>query len=294
MNLDEAMNLYFQFLLVERGVSGKTIEAYKEDLTIFFDRFPEKFTTDDLYPSDLNDFMMVEGERGRASSTIARRISSLSGFYTFLETEGILKESPLKVERPKQEKRIPIVISTEQIEDLLDAPKINKESGARDKAMLETMYASGLRVSELCGLKLTSINVRNGILTVDKGKGAKQRSVPIGDFALKYLTDYINRWRSKNPGSKAPYVFLNKEGKPISRIYFFKQVKKYALEVGITESISPHTLRHCFATHLLNNGAELRMVQEMLGHAHLSTTQIYTHINEDRIMSAYRLVSDRK
>ena len=153
--------------------------------------------------------------------------------------------------------------------------------------MLETMYATGLRVSELCSLPLSAINVENGLITVRHGKGNKMRTVPISPFALEWLISYIQDFRSKNKGHKRKEVFLNLQGGPISRNYFFMQVKKYASDAGIEISISPHTLRHCFATHLLENGAELRAVQEMLGHAHLSTTQIYTHLSAEHLKEAH-------
>ena len=154
--------------------------------------------------------------------------------------------------------------------------------------MIETMYASGLRVSELLALEKGKVDLKHGVITVF-GKGAKERKIPVGDFAIEYIKQYLEGPRKKNPGSGTKYLFLNRYGKPLSRQYFFKQIKKYALESGIETNISPHTLRHCFATHLLENGAQLRAVQEMLGHTNIATTQIYTHISTKRIISAYDL-----
>jgi integrase/recombinase XerD len=268
MEIADAIERFFQHLLVERGVSNQTIADYREDLEIFLKDFPEKKTTDDFLPSDPNDFMLKEGEAGKASTTIARRLSCILHFYRFLAEEGIIPDPGTKVERPKLAKRLPVILSVQEVDNLLEAPDLSKPNGVRDRAMLETMYATGLRVSELCALKLSSINAENGIITVLHGKGNKQRSVPLGDFAAEYLKNYIDGPRNENPGHKSPYVFLNKVGNPISRNYFFVQVKKYSQQVGITSfNVSPHTLRHCFATHLLENGAELRAVQEMLGHA---------------------------
>jgi len=294
MEISDAIERYFQYLLVERGVSPDTVQDYKEDLGIFLKEFPEKKTTEDFLPSDPNDFMLKQGEAGMASTTIARRLSCIWGFYSFMAREGIIADLASKVERPKLAKRLPVILSVAQVDDLLQAPDLGKESGIRDRAMLETMYASGLRVSELCALKLSSINAENGIITVLHGKGNKQRSVLLGDFAKQYLFNYIQGPRAKNKGHKSPFVFLNLRGEPLSRTYFWRQVKKYSQQVGITVNVSPHTLRHCFATHLLENGAELRAVQEMLGHAHLSTTQIYTQVSSQRIMSAYDLYAKRK
>jgi integrase/recombinase XerD len=294
MEIADAIERFFQHLLVERGVSNQTIADYREDLEIFLKDFPDKKTTDDFLPSDPNDFMLKEGEAGKASTTIARRLSCILHFYRFLAEEGIIPDPGTKVERPKLAKRLPVILSVQEVDDLLEAPDLSKPNGVRDRAMLETMYATGLRVSELCALKLQAINFENGIIAVYHGKGNKQRQVPLGDFAAEYLKNYIDGPRKENRGAKSPYVFLNKAGNPISRNYFFVQVKKYSQQVGIPVSISPHTLRHCFATHMLENGAELRAVQEMLGHAHLATTQIYTQVSSKRIMSAYDLYAKRK
>ena len=293
MELSDAIESYFQYLLVEKGVEKKTIENYREDLQIFLKDFPDKRSTDDFKASDLSDFVELQAEAGMASSTILRRLSSTRNFYLFLSGDGIIGEDIPKIEGPKLAKRLPIVLSVEEVDHLLEMPNVGNAGGSRDKAMLETMYASGLRVSELVGLKQSNINFENGVITL-YGKGNKQRSVPIGEFALSYLSDYIKGFRSENPGRSSPYIFLNKYGKPLSRNYFFSQVKKYAAAAGIAVSISPHTLRHCFATHLLENGAELRAVQEMLGHSSIATTQIYTQVSSKRIMSAYDLYSKRK
>ena len=288
MEIADAIERYLQYLLVEHGVQATTLLDYQEDLKIFLLDFPDKRSTDDFLPSDPNDFVLLEAGKGRSSASIARRLSCVLNFYRFLSNEGIIMDLTDKVERPKDVKKLPIVLSQEQIESLLEAPDMSKDSGIRDRAMLETMYASGLRVSELCNLKLSEISLQQKIIKVMHGKGNKQRSVPISSFALEYLEKYLEGPRKRFlDGKSSPYVFLNRQGKPITRIYFFKKVKDYAQEVGIDVNVSPHTLRHCFATHLLENGAELRAVQEMLGHAHLSTTQIYTHVSSKRIISAY-------
>lgn len=288
MEIADAIERYLQYLLVEHGVQATTLLDYQEDLKIFLLDFPDKRSTDDFLPSDPNDFVLLEAGKGRSSASIARRLSCVLNFYRFLSNEGIIMDLTDKVERPKDVKKLPIVLSQDQIESLLEAPDMSKDSGIRDRAMLETMYASGLRVSELCNLKLSEISLQQKIIKVMHGKGNKQRSVPISSFALEYLEKYLEGPRKRFlDGKSSPYVFLNRQGKPITRIYFFKKVKDYAQEVGIDVNVSPHTLRHCFATHLLENGAELRAVQEMLGHAHLSTTQIYTHVSSKRIISAY-------
>ncbi len=294
--LDDAIGNYYQHLVAERGLSQATVDSYSSDIRIFLSDFPDKKSTADLYPSDLYDFAMLEGEKERSASSIARRLSAIYGLYRFLAREGYIDSSGDHVDAPKLPKRLPTVLSEDEVELLLDQPDPETESGARDKAMLETMYACGLRVSELCALKLKDIHASNNVIVVDKGKGAKGRIVPISPFALEWLLHYVNHHRSRNKGRKSPYVFLNRQGEVISRQYFFMSVKRYAKQAGIerSEEISPHTLRHCFATHLLENGAEIRAVQEMLGHAHLSTTQIYTHVSSRRVFEAYQAFASRR
>ena len=193
---------------------------------------------------------------------------------------------------PKQGDYLPTVLSTDEVEDLFNVIDINTKEGIRDRAMLEVMYACGLRVSELLNLKRSSISTTLNCLKI-RGKGNKERFVPIGEFALEYLSKYMDEVRNSNPGKRTEYVFLNKYGKPLTRQFFWMQLKKYAELAGITSNISPHTLRHSFATHLLENGAELRMVQDMLGHSKISTTQIYTHISSKRILSIYDMYMNK-
>jgi integrase/recombinase XerD len=292
MNINDALDSFFQYLQVEKGLGLETIEDYKEDLSLFLKAFPQIKDTKDTHASDIKDFIMIGAKEGKSSSTILRRLSSTKSFYAFLVNEGYLLEELPHYDGPKLAKRLPVVLSEEEVNSLLEAPNMSKDSGIRDRAMLETMYASGLRVSELTNLKLSNVNFQNGIITLI-GKGNKQRSVPLGEFAMDYLSKYIAGPRRRNKGASTSYIFLNRSGKPISRVYFFKQIKKYANQVGIEKTISPHTLRHCFATHLLENGAELRAVQEMLGHANIATTQIYTQVSSKRIISAYDKYSRR-
>lgn len=249
--------------------------------------YPLKKDTSDLLGTDVLDFFRYQLSLGLSVSTCLRRLSSLKSFYLFLNKEGIIHEEIPEMEPVKRPNRLPTCLSIEQVEDLLNAPDLETPDGIRDKAMLETMYASGLRVSELLNLELARINLNAGIITIH-GKGAKERKVPLGDFAKDYILQYVNEVR--NPMKKKidkNYLFLNKYGKRLSRQYFFKAIKKYAIKAGITSNISPHTLRHCFATHLLENKADLRVVQELLGHTNIATTEIYTHISTKRILSAY-------
>lgn len=294
MEIRDAIELYQQYLLVEKGLSKQTVSSYTTDLKTFFIFFDKIQNVEELKPEFLMDFLKDElSTKNRTVSTAMRKLSSIRGFYIFLKKEGYYKDEIMEVESPKKPERLPNCLSVEEVEDLLNAPNIEKPDGLRDRAMLETMYASGLRVSELLALEKGKVNFKKAIITVF-GKGAKERKVPLGDFAIEYIQKYIEEVRYKNPGKDSKYLFLNRYGNPISRQYFFKQIRKYALEAGIDTTISPHTLRHCFATHLLENGAQLRAVQEMLGHANIATTQIYTHISTRRILSAYDLYINRK
>jgi len=292
MLISEAIDRYFEFLTVERGVSKDTLLSYGYDLKMFLDFLPKK-TTDDLKQDDLQKFISMELKNGLSIKTVVRRFSSLKNFYLFLERAKIIEGKVLDIEAPKMEQRLPISISVEEVEDLLNAPDVTKPDGLRDRAMLETMYSSGLRVSELLNLKIKDINFKNQIINVI-GKGNKQRHVPIGEYALSFVKQYIDGPREYSVGHASKYLFLNRYGEPLSRQYFFKQVKKYAEKAGIEEEISPHTLRHCFATHMLEGGADLRMVQELLGHSNIVTTQIYTNISTKRILDAYDLFTKRK
>ena len=292
MELKEASDLYFQFLRVEKGVSYETIINYAYDLKQFFAVLHKK-TTDDLKMTDIQEFIRIQTKNMLSVPTILRRISSTKNFYLFLEKERIISFQIKDFDKPKTTKKLPFCISVSEVEALLNQPNLDKPEGQRDRAMLEVMYSSGLRISELLSLKMKQINFDRGIIRII-GKGNKERIVPIGDYALDFLNQYIKNGRLKNPNKNSEFVFLNRYGEPVSRVYFFKQVKKYAEEAGIEVEISPHTLRHCFATHMLENGAELRAVQEMLGHANIATTQIYTNISSKRILSAYDLYSKRK
>ena len=292
MDINRAKELFFQHLRVEKGLSNDTIVSYAYDIQEFLKEFNYQ-DTEDILPTAIGDFIRIQSKNEKSTSTIARRLSSLKNFYLFLEKEDYVHVPMIEVERPRGAKHLPSVLSVEQVELLLEAPDLSKPEGQRDRAMLEMMYASGLRVSELLSLKMKNISLERNIVTVI-GKGSKQRKVPFGEFAKEYLLNYIEHGRKHNPGFRSDLVFLNRYGKQVSRQYFFLQVKKYAEQVGITDDISPHTLRHCFATHLLESSADIRTVQEMLGHSNIATTQIYLNISSRRILEAYDLYSKRK
>lgn len=294
MDISDAIELFQQYLTAEKGLSPQTVTSYTQDLKHFFGYFTIKTTVDDLSGYDLEEFLKYEMNLPNVEiSTILRRFSSSRQFYIFLKKDGYFKGDIPDIEMPKKPTKLPNCLTIEEVEALLDTPDIEKPEGLRDRAMLETMYASGLRVSELLMLERRQVNFTKGVVKVF-GKGSKERQVPLGDFAMEYIHKYIKEARYKNVGADSKYLFLNRYGKPLSRQYFFLQIKKYALEAGIETPISPHTLRHCFATHLLENGAQLRAVQEMLGHTNIATTQIYTHISTKRILSAYDLYMKRK
>lgn len=286
MEIKDAVDLFQQYVLVERGLSPQTWVSYLEDLQAFFNYFSDKKDTSDLLETDLYEFLKFELSLGKSVSTALRRLSSTRSFYLFLKKEGYFIGNIPDIETPKKPKHLPNCLSEEEIDSLLEAPDLTSPSGIRDRAMLETMYSSGLRVSELLNLKRGQANLNKCIITVF-GKGAKERKVPIAEYAVEYIKKYINEVRNKSEFKKSDYLFLNRSGNPLSRVYFFKKVREYAELAGIEMTISPHTLRHSFATHLLNHGAQLRMVQGMLGHTNIATTQIYTHVSSEKLKSDY-------
>ena len=293
MDIIDAQENFVQYLYAEKGLTAQTVKSYLEDLKQFFIFLEDKKDTCDLKGIDLINFLEFEMENDMSVSTSLRRLSSTKSFYLFLKRENLLNDEIPDIITPKKPEHLPRCLTLEEVEDLLNAPDLKKKDGIRDKAMLELMYSSGLRVSELLQLEKSKIDLKHNIVSI-VGKGEKQRKIPVGEYAASFIFDYIEKVRNLNPGKENKYLFLSKYGKPLSRQYFFKIIKKYALEVGITKNISPHTLRHCFATHMLENGAQLRAVQEMLGHSNIATTQIYTHVSSKRILSAYDLYMNKK
>lgn len=285
MNLSEVEDEFLSYLAVEKGDLANTISSYELDLASFI-LFTKDCDISLLTKKMLDDYIIYLSNKLLATSTIIRMGTTIRSLYAYLNKNNLINVSLNGFYLPKMERMLPSVLSFEEVEALLDAPDISKPFQARDKAMLETLYASGLRVSELVNLEKGNINFLNQYLTIT-GKGNKQRIVPLGEFAIYYIKYYVDNFRKYNKGAKTKYLFLNKDGLPLSRIYFYKQVKKYALQANISIEISPHTLRHSFATHLLENGANLKQVQLMLGHSKIETTQIYTHVSTKRILSAY-------
>ena len=294
MKIELAIKYYKQFLLTEKNVNTKTIEDYDQDFASFLKFVNGLRDTSQLSGQDIVEFTYDLSIRGYATSTISRQISTIKNFFVFLVAEGIEKNLELNIVMPKKEKHLPSYLTQKEMETLLNTPSLSSKTGIRDRAMLELMYSSGLRVSELVNLTKNNLNIPEKMLKIT-GKRDKTRLIPVGEVAMDYLYKYLTQVRSKNKfANESKYLFINAKGKPISRQLFFTQVRKYANEAGIKKVISPHTLRHSFATHLLENGADLRLVQELLGHTSVETTQIYTHISEDSIISAYDKYNIRK
>lgn len=284
-HIDTLIKDYQNYLFVEKGLSALTIEAYLNDINLFHTRL-NITTSADYVEFQINDFINLEAQDGHSPSTIRRRLSSVYNYFLFLKEQGVYTNNLPKVVQPQLPRRLPTYLTVEEVEKLLEMPDLTKATGIRDKAMLELMYASGLRVSELLTLKRDQVNINRGLIRVF-GKGSKERIVPFGDFALSYLVRYINEVRAFNVGHKSNTLFLNNAGEPLSRQYFHRIVKQYAQAATITKQVSPHSLRHAFATHLIENECELRIVQALLGHVNIATTQIYTHVSAKRILSIY-------
>lgn len=276
---------YRRYLLIECALSENTARAYLGDIAAFFDylsnvRFPAghpALDVNDITTEDIIDYL--SSISGQSKRTQARVVSSLHSYFAWLCSEGLCKENPSDaVKAPKLGTYLPAVLSVEEVERLIDAAGSSETSGVRDRAIFETMYGLGLRVSETVSLKISSIFFEDGYVSVI-GKGNKQRIVPLGDLAAEALQDYLAVRPRAAERNSDDIVFLNRFGKGMSRVAVFKLLKSYAVKAGITKEISPHTLRHSFATHLIENGADLRAVQEMLGHESILTTEIYTHID---------------
>jgi len=288
--MQKQLDEYTNYLTVEKGLSKNTLDSYRRDLLKFIN-FANKhqLTSPEMVDKEtINLYLGKLKTNNLATSTISRTIASMRSFFNFLLEEGLIENNPtLDLDSPRIEKKLPRVLTTEEINQLLDQPKSNGHKGLRDKAMLELLYASGIRVSELIDLNLGDFDPQVSYLRC-KGKGQKERIVPIGSVANNYVNKYMETARDKlcrNNGEKA--LFVNHHGYRMTRQGFWKLLKNYALKSKIGGEITPHTIRHSFATHLLENGADLRSVQEMLGHSDISTTQIYTQVTRKKIREIY-------
>lgn len=290
--MEDQLKDFIHFVMVEKGLAKNTIAAYERDLKNYnhYLKNVEKLDSlNDVQRVHIVHFLGFLKEQGKSSKTIARHVASIRAFHQFLIRDKATDHDPsVHIETPQLERSLPKVLNQQEVETLLDAPKSNDHYGLRDKAMLEILYATGMRVSELIGLNLGDAHLTMGFIRCI-GKGNKERIIPIGKTASDALQRYLDHGRpmfiSKKYRDNA--LFLNHHGKRLTRQGFWKILKKLVNEAGIKKELTPHTLRHSFATHLLENGADLRAVQEMLGHVDISTTQIYTHVTKTRLKDVY-------
>jgi integrase/recombinase XerD len=295
VDLSAAVDAYLDHLRVERGLAANSVASYAADLAKLA-AFAEEQGTHDTEKLDavvVTRFLVSLDKSGLAARSAARHLSAVRGFCRFLLRERQMASDPTALlVPPRLGRRLPVVLTFDEVCRLLEAPDITRPRGRRDRAMLSLMYAAGLRVSELCSLKPGDVDRQRGFLSV-LGKGQKRRLVPVGEVALADLEAYLAGPRPEHRGRGAPTLFLSSWGKPLSRQAFWKLVLRYARQVDITKAISPHKLRHSFATHLLERGADLRSVQAMLGHANIATTEVYTHVAPDHVRRAHQKAHPR-
>jgi len=286
-SLKELIDEFLRYLLIDKGYSNNTIESYKRDLLKFLEYNKEK-NIDDITNNDLKDYIKYLNKEDLNEKSISRNISCLKSFYKFLVIDKKIKNNPSEILFiPKTKKSLPNILTEEEVLKLLDI-NLTDTFSYRNKAMMELMYSTGLRVSELVNLKLQDIDLTGDIVRT-LGKGSKERIIPIGEFACDALKEYINKYRSLMlKRYNNDYLFLNNHGNKMTRQGFFKIIKQIAKEKDIDKTLSPHTLRHSFASHLLKYGADLRTIQELLGHSDISTTQIYTHITNEELRKNYK------
>ena len=283
---------YLHYLTIERGLSQNTRKSYERDLEQYLTFLTEQHIKDWQAVDRvlILSFLQQLQQSGKSSATIIRMVSSLRRFHQFLRQERFTDHDPMQhIDSPKKQQKLPDTLSLSEVERLIETPDTKEVLGIRDRAILEVMYATGLRVSELIGLQLKDLHLSMGLLQTT-GKGDKERIVPLGDLAIQWIETYLEEARPfltrKHP--EESHLFVNNHGKQLSRQGIWKNLKALVRKAGITKNVTPHTLRNSFATHLLENGADLRTVQELLGHADISTTQIYTHITKKRMTEVYK------
>lgn len=284
---------FLNYLRAEKSASLHTIKNYAVDLREFSHSVAEK-KPNDINAMDIRGFLADLKSHSYTKSSMSRKLACLRSFFKFLSRENILENNPVAgIQTPKREKRLPIFLNCDEVTHLLDAPNKGNWEEKRDKAILETLYSSGLRVSELVGLNHEDVDFFGGLLRV-RGKGKKERIVPVGRVAMDAIKDYLSQTKTKNndAGFKKP-LFMNRLGGRLTDRSIRRMILKYARRIALNKDVSPHTLRHSFATHLLDRGADLRSVQELLGHENLSTTQIYTHVTTRRMKEAYESAHPR-
>lgn len=289
--MKELIDSFLDYLSVERALAKNTILAYRQDLNIYLNFISKRGIEilSKVTKTDIVDFMFSQKDSGVSPTSISRRLAAIRMFHRFLARERILKSDPTTlIDSPKLWKKVPDTLSLNEVEALIAAPQVRDHQGARDKAILETLYATGMRVSESCDLKTNNVNLDIGFLRCI-GKGNKERIIPLGKKAIHSINRYLEFSRPYFLKSKtSEHLFISRSGAKLSRQSIWKLIKRYAKEAKIKKPIKVHTLRHSFATHLLERGADLRSVQEMLGHSNISTTQIYTHIDKERLKSIHK------
>jgi len=285
---DDILKRFLDFLSVEKGLARNTVESYERDLRKYLVYMKDK-SHDEITQTDVISYLSHLSSAGLSTPSIARGLTAVRGLHKYLIIDGMARTDPtVNLETPRGWKRLPKTLSTADVDALLAQPDTTTPIGLRDKAMLELLYATGLRVSELVGLRLQDINLERGFLMV-MGKGSKERAVPMGEVAAAAIGRYLESGRAALlGGNEADFLFISSRRRGITRQMFWERIKFYALKAGIGMAISPHTLRHSFATHLLDNGADLRAVQAMLGHSDISTTQIYTHVSRERLRKIHQ------
>ncbi len=281
---------FLDYIFLECGLAGETVTAYQRDLREFWDDLvAADVEPQEISVEDVQHHLMGLQRRGLAVSSIARHFACIKVFLRHLHTERVLRRDVTALmESPRRWKTIPDTIRYDEVEDLLRAPDPAEEFYLRDLALLELLYATGMRASEVADLTLDQVNLKLGYARCI-GKGRKERIIPVGRAAIEAVSDYLETLRPRLLGDRcSTMLFLSRTGRPLDRTNIWRLVRKYARRAGIAGRLSPHTLRHCFATHLLGGGADLRVVQELLGHADVSTTQVYTHVNEDQLKQVHR------
>lgn len=292
MVVQDEMQDFIHFLTVEKGLSQNTIVSYKRDLKRYLEylqQVEQVQKLNDVIRIHIIQFLAFLKKEGKSSKTLARHIASIRAFHQFLLRDKVVDHDPsVHLETPKMERTLPQVLSFREVENLLNTPDLTTTYGIRDKAMMELLYATGIRVSELINLDLDNVHLTMGFVRCI-GKGDKERIIPLGQMASDSVEQYLRESRPqlRKTKYKTEALFLNHHGNRLTRQGFWKIIKKLAAEANIEKDLTPHTLRHSFATHLLENGADLRAVQEMLGHADISTTQIYTHVTKTRLKDVY-------
>ncbi|MFB3884297.1 MAG: site-specific tyrosine recombinase XerD [Thermodesulfobacteriota bacterium] len=289
--MEQLLDQFLHYVVVEKGLSRNTIDAYSHGLNRFLDYLKAKGVQEISRVSklDVRAFLLALKRQGLSTKTVVRNLAAIRSFFHFLIQEEILEANPIEeLESPRIPKTLPEILTLKEVERLLEQPDPKTPMGIRDRAMLEVLYATGMRVSELTRLPINQVNLEAGYVLV-LGKGSKERIIPLGNEAMKWVTHYLGGARGRLAKRKeSPFLFVNRMGNGLSRQQFWKMIKAYGRRGGIRKRITPHLLRHSFASHLLERGADLRSVQMMLGHVDISTTQIYTHVTGERLKKVHQ------